>query len=195
LQQNATLRSPAFLDLNVLPEKLRPRRHPTWYIAGVAAMLALIVLLLPVYRAEQAGGEETALLQAELEMAKQELAGIETDFGRARAVRQELESAEAAIAGLSEERQTLLANKPELSIELPAMVLALPPGASLGSITGSSDGQLTLTGQAGSAADVIEYGRALVRGGRFSQAQITSLAVASGSEGGSGVTFTLEVTR
>lgn len=194
MQQSAMLQPTTFVDLNVLPEELRPRRYPTWYVLGVVAVLALSVLLLPLYRVEQAGSAETARLQAELELINEELAGIQIDFGKARGLREQLEATEGAIAELNAERQAVLGGGQELHKGLSAAMAVLPPGARLGSITGG-DGELTLKGQASSVADVLGYASALVGTGQFSEARIASLAIASAQGEGTGVTFTLEVTQ
>lgn len=190
MQQGAMLQRPTFVDLNVLPEELRPRRYPAWYVLGVVLVLAASLLLIPLYRVEQADSAETARLQAEVGLINEELAGIQIDFGRARALRQEIEAREAAIAELSEERQAVLGDGRELSKDLFVAMGVLPAGAHLGSVSGG-DGQLTLTGQARGVADVLGYAGALVESGRFSEARVASLAVASGS----GASFTLEVTQ
>ena len=190
MQQSPTLQPPRFVDLNVLPEELRPRRYPAWYVLGVVAVLAVSLLLIPLHQVEQADSAETARLQAELELINEGLAGIQIDFGKARALRQEIEASEVAIAELNEERQAVLGDGQELSKDLFVAMGVLPPGAHLGSVSGG-DGQLTLTGQTRGVAGVLGYAGALVRSGRFSEARVVSLALASGT----GVTFTLEVTQ
>jgi hypothetical protein len=194
MQQSATLQPSTFVDLNVLPEGLRPRRYPAWYVLGVVGVLGLSLFLIPLQRVEQAASAETARLEAELELIEEELARIQVDFGRARGFRQQLEATEAAIAELSEERQAVLGGEQELSKDLFAAMAVLPLDARLASVTGG-DGQLTLAGQAGDVAQVLEYVGALERSGRFSEARIASLAVAGGQEGGSGVSFTVELTQ
>jgi len=194
MQQGATLGPPIFVDLNLLPEELRPLRYPPWYVLGLVAVLLLGLLLIPLHAVQQADSAEPARLGAELELITRELAGIEIDFGKAREVRGQIEAAEASTASLGEERQAILGDSQELSADLSAAMLALPPGTHVASIT-AGDGRFTLTGQAGQLADVLGYYGALAGSGRYSQTRITSMAVASGQQGGSGVTFTVEVTQ
>jgi Tfp pilus assembly protein PilN len=183
-----------FVDLNVLPEELRPRRYPAWFAVGVVTVLAAGLLLLPLSRVQQAASEETARLRSELAAVNDQLAAFQIDLGRARGLRLQLETTEAVIAGLNEERQAVVGDRRELSKDLSAIVDALPAGARVESIT-ATDGPLSLTGQAPSPADALEYSKALVGTERFSEARITSLATAQGAERGTDVTFTIEVTQ
>jgi len=193
MQESTTLQPATFVDLNVLPEELRPRQDPAWYVLGVVAILAASLLLIPLYQAERDGDAETARLGSELQLMNEELARIQIDFGRARELRQQIETTEAAIAALDEERQAVLGDGQQLAVDLDAINSALPPGARLVSAT-SSDGQLSLQGRADRAADVLDYSRALTGSGRFSEARIVSLAVEGGQEEGTGITFAIQLT-
>lgn len=190
MQESTTLKPSTFVDLNILPEELRPLRHPAWYVLGVIGVLVASALLIPLYRVQQADSAETVRLTAELELINEEMGGIQLDFGRAREVRLELEATEAAIAKLNEERQAVLGDGQELSKDLFVVIGLVPAGAHVGSV-GGGGGQLTLSGEALSVADVLGYAGALVGSGGFSEARVASLAIAAGT----GVTFTLEVTR
>ncbi len=194
MQQGATLGPPVFVDLNVLPEELRPLRYPPWYVLGLVAVLLLGLLLIPLHAVERADSAESARLGAELDLIKKELTDIEIDFGRARDIRGQIDATEASTARLGEERQAILGDSQELSADLSDAMLALPPGTHIASIT-AGDGRFTLTGQAGQPADVLGYYGALAASGRYSQTRITSMAIASGQQGGSGVAFTIEVTQ
>jgi hypothetical protein len=194
MQQGATLGLPVFVDLNVLPEELRPLRYPPWYSLVLIAIVVFGLLLIPLHAVERAHGVESASLGAELDLIKRELTDIEVDFGRARDVRQQLDATEASIARLGEERQAILGDSQELSADLAVAVQALPQGSHLTSMT-AGDGRFTVTASAGQPADALGYYRALAGSERFSQTRITSMAIASGQQGGSGVTFTIEVTQ
>ncbi len=194
MRESSALEPPLFVDLNVLPEELRPRRYPAWFVVGVVGVLAAGLLLLPLSRVQQAANKETSRLQSELALVNDQLASFQIDLGRSRDLRQQLETAEAAIASLNKERQAVLGNRQDLAKDLAAMTLALPAGARVESIT-ASDGPLSLTGRAGSPAAVLGYSKALVKTGRFSQARITSLVSEGDQGGGAGVTFTIEVTQ
>ena len=124
----------------------------------------------------------------------EELARIQVDFGWARELRQQIETTEAAIAALDEERQAVLGDGQQLSVDAAFIIGALPPGARLASVTGS-EGQLSLQGRADRAADVLDYSRALIGGERFLEARIVSLAVEGGQEEGTGMTFVIQLTQ
>ena len=194
MQQSTTLQAPAFVDLNVLPAELRPRQDPAWHVLIVVAILAASLLLIPLYQAERDGDAETARLGSELQLANEELARIQVDFGQARDLRQQIETTEAAIAALDEERQAVFGDGQRLSVDLAAIMSVLPPGARLASVA-SSDGQLLLQGRADRAADVLDYSRALTGGERFPEARIVSLAVEGGQEEGTGMSFVIQLTQ
>lgn len=196
MRESSTLERPTFVDVNVLPEELRPRRYPAWFIAGVAAILALGLLLLPLARVQQASNEDTAHLHGELALINDELRRLQIDLGKSRDLRLQLATVEAAIAGLNAERQAVLGDRRGLSEALSAAMLALPLGAQVESVAAAAtDGPLSLSGHSRTAADVLEYSRSLVASGMFSQARVTSLATESDQEGGAGVAFVIEATQ
>lgn len=193
MQQSSTLEQPLFVDLNILPEELRPRRYPPWFAGGVAAVLALSLLLLPLARVQQSTDAKSADLQAELALINDELGRLQIDLGKDRALRQQLADTEAAIAGLNQERQAVLGDRQGLSYAIAAMMLLLPPGASVESVgAAATDSPLSLTGSARSAADVLKYSRSLLADGGFSEARLTSLASEGAAGGGARVAFTIE---
>lgn len=194
MQQTTTARRTTFVDLNVLPEELRPHRDPVWYLLGVVVILASGLLLIPLNRAKSDVDADTARLRSELELTQEELGRIQVDFGKARDLRQQVDATEAAILALDEQREAILGNGEQPSLDLLAAMLALPPGGHLSSIT-ASEGLVSLQGRADQAADIIEYSRALVASGRFSEAQIASLAVEGDQEGGTGMTFVIQLAR
>ena len=192
MQQSETL--PAFVDLNVLPEELRPRRYPVLFVVGILALLAASLALFPVYQAGRAARNETAPLQAEMNVISSELALIQLDLGRVRELQQQLEAVQTDLTALNEEREATLGDGQEVSRDLAVAVLDLPPGVGLTSVTGG-DGRLTLAGQAVTSGDVFEYVSVLRKSGRFSEARIVSLTTATDEAEGSGVMFTVEAVR
>ncbi len=177
MQQSETL--PVFVDLNVLPEELRARRYPALFLLGILVLLAAGLFLIPLYQAERTAEDETTRLQAELDLMSYNLALVQIDLGKIKGVQRQIDSAETELASLNEQRQAILGGGQELSKELSVAVLDLPPGVSLGTVTGG-DGQMTLTGQALNSVDVFEYARTLESSGGFSEARIVSLAAESG---------------
>lgn len=192
MQQSETL--PVFVDLNVLPEELRARRYPFLFVLGILVLLAASLALIPLYQAQQSTRDETSRLQEELELISLDLALVQVDLGEIRDLQRQLEAAETDLASLNEERQGALGDGQELSVDLAAVVLDLPPGVSLASVTGGDEG-MTLSGQALTSGDVFEYVRMLRKSGRFSESRIVSLTTATGETEGSGVTFVIEAVR
>jgi Tfp pilus assembly protein PilN len=188
MQQSETL--PVFVDLNVLPDELRAQRYPILFVLGILVLLAASIALIPMYQAQQATDDETSRLQEELELISLDLAVIQIDLEKVKGLQRQLEAVETDLASLNEERQAILADGQELSKDLSAAVLDLPPGVSLGSVTGGDEG-MTLSGQAPASGDVFEFVRTLRESGGFSEYRIVSLA----AESGDAVTFTIEAVR
>ncbi len=188
MQKSETL--PQFLDLNLLPEELRARRYPIVFMLGILVLLAASLALIPLYQAQQSTRDETSRLQEELELISLDLALVQVDLGEIRGLQRQLEAAEADLASLNEERQAVLGGGRELSGDLAAVVLDMPPGVGLASVTGS-DEVMTLSGQAPASGDVFEYVRMLRESGGFSEYRIVSLA----TESVDAVTFTIEAVR
>ena len=185
----------AFVDLNILPEELRPQRYPVLFVVGVVVLLAASLALLPLYQAERAARNETAPLQAELDrISDSDLALVQLDLGKVRELQRQLEAVETDLASLNEERQATIGDGQELSQDLSVAILDLPPAVTLASVT-ESDGQMTLSGQALTAGDVFEYVRTLLESESFSEARIVSLSTETSETEGSGVTFTIEAVR
>jgi Tfp pilus assembly protein PilN len=192
MQQSETL--PQFVDLNILPEELRARGYPILFVLGILVLLAASLALIPLYQAQQSTRDETSLLQEELELIGLDLALVQVDLGKIRGLQRQIEAAEADLASLNEERQETLGDGQGLSVDLATVVLDLPPGVSLVSVTGGDEG-MTLSGQALTSGDVFEYVRTLRKSERFSESRIVSLATATGETEGSGVTFVIEAVR
>jgi len=192
VQQSETL--PVFVDLNVLPEELRPTRYAPLFVLGILVLLAASLALIPLYQAAQATDGETSYLQEELGLLSQDLALVQLDLGKVRGLQLQLAAVETDLASLNEERQATLGDGREVSQDLSVAILGRPPGVRLASVNGA-DGGMTLTGQALTTEAVFEYVWTLRKSGRFSESSIVSLAAATGEPEGSGVTFVIEAVR
>ena len=192
MQQSETL--PVFVDLNVLPEELRPTRYAPLFVLGILVLLAASLALIPLYQAAQATDGETSYLQEELGLLSQDLALVQLDLGKVRGLQLQLAAVETDLASLNEERQATLGDGREVSQDLSVAILGLPPGVRLASVNGA-DGGMTLSGQALTSGDVFEYASMLRKSGRFSESRIVSLMTATGETEGSGLTFVIEAVR
>ncbi len=192
MQQSEAL--PVFVDLNVLPEELRPTRYAPLFVLGILVLLAASLALIPLYQAAQATDGETLYLQEELGLLSQDLALVQLDLGKVRGLQLQLAAVEADLASLNEERQATLGDGRGVSQALSVAILGLPPGVRLASVNGT-DGGMTLTGRALTTEAVFEYVWTLRKSGRFSESRIVSLAAATGEAEGSRVTFAVEAVR
>jgi len=192
VQQSETL--PVFVDLNVLPEELRPIQSPLLFVLGIFVLLAVSLALIPLCRTQQAADAEMSYLQEELGLISQDLTLVQVDLGRARSLQLQMAAVETDIASLNEERQATLGEGRGVFQDLSVAIIALPSGVRLTSVSGA-DGQMTLEGQAFTMEEVFEYVWALRKSGRFSESRIVSLALAAGEAEGSGVTFIIEAVR
>jgi hypothetical protein len=192
VQQSETLS--AFVDLNVLPEELRPLQSPLLFVLGIFVLLAVSLALIPLCRTQQAADAEVSYLQEELGLMSQDLALVQPDLARIRSLQRQLAEVEADIASLNEERQATLGEGLGVAQDFSVAIIALPSGVGLTSVSGA-DGQMTLEGQALTMEGVFEYVWALRRSGRFSESRIVSLAAAVGEAESSGFTFIIEVVR
>ena len=192
MQQSETL--PVFVDLNVLPEELRPTRYAPLFVLSILVLLAASLALIPLYQAQGATDGETLHLQEELGLIRQDLALVQLDLGKVRGQQLQLVAMETELASLNEERQAILGDGRGVSQALSVAILGLPPGVRLASVNGT-DGGVTLTGQALTTEDVFEYVWTLRKSGGFSESRIVSLAAATGEAEGSAVTFAIEAVR
>jgi Tfp pilus assembly protein PilN len=192
VQQSETLA--VFVDLNVLPEELRPTRYAPLFVLGILVLLAASLALIPLHQAAQATDGETSHLQEELGLLSQDLALVQLDLAKVRGLQLQLLAVEADLTSLNEERQAIIGDGREVSQDLSVAIFDLPPGMRLASVNGT-DGGMTLGGRALSTEDVFEYVWTLRKSGRFSESRIVSLTVATAEAEGSGVTFVVEAVR
>ena len=192
MQQSETL--PAFVDLNVLPEELHPRYYSILFMVGIVALMAISLALIPLYQTERAARNETAHLQAELDLISPDLTLVQIPLGKARELQRQLEGVQTDLASLNEERQATLGGGQELSQDLSVVVFNLPPNVALASVTGS-EGQMTISGQVLTSEDVLGYVSTLQESGRFSEARIVSLTAATVKTESWGVMFTIEAVQ
>ena len=190
MQRNASLQRNALIDLNVLPKELRPHRHPPWYVAGMAAALAGLVLLAPAILIQRAAVQETEHLAGELAAITTELQAVGMDVGQARGLRMQLDQTEASLAAVRSERQTVLGVGRPLSGGVSLLYSAAPSGLSVDSVARGESG-IKVSGQAPDAAGVISYARALGQGDAFSDVTITALTESAAGQGAA-LTFSIQ---
>ncbi|HUS82401.1 MAG TPA: PilN domain-containing protein [Dehalococcoidia bacterium] len=190
MHHSDTMRRSRLVDLNLLPAELRPHRYPSWYVFGLAAILAGCVLLVPAVAIQHSAAQETARLSDQLALVTGQLEGVQIDIGRERGLRTEIANVEQAVASLRAERASLPGVGGPLSSNLSLVYSNAPPGVSIIS-TSRSEKEITVSGEAQGMENIIAYARALSESGSFSDVTITQATV-----GGTGmVTFAIQAAQ
>lgn len=165
-------------DLNILPERYRPRRVGVFVVAAVIVAAALLLGGSLVYSARNATQARTADLEARLDQLRATLAQTQLDQAqlteRLSQVGEQIEQTRAQTALLRAEFSTLSQQRVTRSAGIVAAVAALVPRVYI--LTIAQEGSFfNITGQAGSQGLVLDYARALQAGGQFSNVRILSM--------------------
>ncbi len=194
MHRSLTAQRSKLIDLNVLPQEMRPLRYPGWYVLGLTAIMIGCVLLVPAIILQRSANNQTADLNHQLLLISGQLTGVQMDIGRERGLRMEITQAEAALAAVQAERKTVLGMDTPVSKDLRVLYAAAPPGLRITSAS-KSESKIVASGQAPSIESVIAFASALNADGSFSGVTITSLGTAAGGGGGSSPAFTVEVAQ
>lgn len=167
------------IDLNILPERYRPRRFSLGRTLFVLAAAAVILGLIPAYLAEQSARDETAAMQTQVDQARLTLeqaqaaqAELEAEIER---VGQQIELTQAELERLQVELDGLRQRQtPETAVGIRAIVETLVPRVRLTSVTQIGQ-NFQVSGAAGSQALVLDYARAFEATGQFANVRIISI--------------------
>jgi Tfp pilus assembly protein PilN len=166
------------LDINILPERYRPRRITTPMIAGIVAVASVLLGLVFGYSALTAARAKTADLDARLSQVKATLARTQSERAQLEEqlgeVGQQIEQAQVLIARLRTESSTLSQQRAPRSEGIAAVVTALVPRVYIATVVQEGN-TIILTGQAGSQGLVLDYARALQASGQFANVLILSM--------------------
>lgn len=174
------------IDLNVLPSVYRPKRRSMKKTLLVAAVVAALGLLFPLYQATSAAAIVT------YDLAR-ELSGVNHRLQLNNVIKANITNTSTAAAAIEEEYQSITAGRHALAQNLQFIAvdaLALVPGISLTSTASSTDGSIAIMGEADTSLIALDYISAL--GGRFSSVSVKSWVEKGG---GSEVVFTIEVSN
>ena len=163
-----------YIDLNILPERYRPRRLTGLMAALIILAVALAMGLIPAYSLLQTERARTLSVQARLAQAEATLAQIQVNAAALEEVEQQIAQVQAEIAQLQAEYQALSQWQADRSSGITSVVFALLPGIRLTGIT-QQESFLTIQGEAGSQALVLDYARALQATGEFRNVRILSM--------------------
>lgn len=162
------------IDINLLPAQYRPRRIRPLQVVLVLVAAALMLGLIPSILTLQGERARTQEVRARIDEAKIALT-------RVRENQQELEQVEAEIARIREEIAQLQAElatvggeQPKRARGIAAAVTVVFPGIRLTGITQEGT-TLTVEGEAGSQALVLDYARALQETQVFQLVRILSI--------------------
>jgi hypothetical protein len=182
----------AIVDLNLLPIEHRPAQV-SGLALGIAGVLALLLLAsVPLAFRMEAARVRADDMQALASGADFELQGVEAELAQQRALRVEIDTANADFKRLESElafRQGGARALHEDLFWLHGMGF-LPAGSRLTEITATEMG-FRVVGVTGGVLDGIAYAQNLVEKGGFPEARMVTYA--PGDSGGG--SFTVEVTR
>jgi hypothetical protein len=188
---NSMPRTPAVIDINLLPSMHRRGEVSVGAIVVGAVMLVAIVAAAPLsLRALDARSDANAM-QSLSERAERDLHGIQTDVAAQRALHVQLDDANRQLRELRQHRAQIQGGARPLGEDL-AMLWGwgyLPAGARITAVTGTQTG-FKVEGIAAGPLDAISYASKLAQAG-FANARLLSF-VPGPKDGGQ---FTLEVTR
>jgi len=167
------------LDIDILPERYRPRRITAPMVAAVVVAAALLLGLVPAYRALLTAQARTAALQRRLNQAKAGLAQVQSKQAQSveqmAEMEQQIEQERAQVARLRVEFSTLSQQRVPRSAGIAAVFAALVPRVHIVTLI-QEDSSFILAGQAGSQGMVLDYARALQASGVFANVRILSMS-------------------
>ncbi len=162
------------IDLNILPERYQPRRLTLVMALLVILAMALVMGLAPAISLLRAERARTLSVQARLAQAETALAQVQVNKRALEEVEQQIAQVQAEIDQLQAEYQALSRWQADRSSGITSIVFSLLPGVRLTGIT-QEDRFLTIQGEAGSQALVLDYARALQASGEFRNVRILSM--------------------
>jgi Tfp pilus assembly protein PilN len=189
------------LDLNILPARYRPRRIGLPAVLAVLLVIAALLGLWPTYNLLVAVQARTAYLQMRLDEAKAALDQVQAQRvqveQRLAGVEDEMTATQDQIARLHSELDSLSqrghpAGRAGHSTVIVAAIDALIPRVQIVSMAQEGE-TMTLTGQAGSQALVLDYARSLQASGAFANVRILSMVNADPLGLIPDVTFAIEM--
>ena len=163
-----------YVDLNILPERYQPRRLTFIMVVLIVLAIGLAMGLVPAYsllRAEQA---RTLSAEARLAQAETDLAQVQVSRAALEEVEQQIDQARVEVDRLRAEYQALQGWQEDRSSGITSVVFSLLPGVRLTAIVQKGP-FLTVQGEAGSQALVLDYARALQASGEFRNVRILSM--------------------
>ena len=186
------VRAGAIIDINLLPRARRPAEVSSRTIAASFALAIAIIGLIPVSLRAASVGDDASAMQQRAGGAESQVASLQVDLARVRALRVRIDEARMQQQAIEEELAALRGGTRPLGDDLARLwsQLAGHPDVSIKRIATAANG-LTVSGGAPGPLEAIGYAQALGSGGGFPGARMVSFAPAASGAG----EFTIEVTR
>ncbi len=172
VHRNVFIQRRQLIDLNILPDNLRPQRYPHWYVLGLLAVLAACVLLIPAMTLLHSTNDKTSELREQLLGITGQLQGVQQDIGKQRALRDKISQVEQSITSTKQERASLSGSSGPLSDGLSVISSSTPTDVTLTNISRTQH-VLQASGEAASVESVVAYARALIASNAFSSVTIS----------------------
>jgi Tfp pilus assembly protein PilN len=184
------------LDLNLLPARYRPRRISVPLVLSVLLAVAVLAGLWPVYGQFVATEARTDYLQTRFDQVKASLTQTQAERVRVEQrlaeIEEQMQGTQAQIIRLRTELDSLSQRRTSRSAGIVAAIEALVPRVQILGLVQTGD-TLTVTGQAGSQALVLDYARSLQGRGQFANVRIVSMVNADPLGLAPEVTFSIEM--
>ncbi len=182
------------VDFNVLPSQQQHRVFPVKRVVAGAALVMGAVLLAPSFQAT-AHSEATLLEQrAELARLQRQVSLVKDSLVLRGELQKKIDQVNGQMRALQQERNSVLAGKGDVSLELRAAMTIAPPGVSISRL-GTLGNTLVVGGETSTYAVLLEYTGALERSGFFQTVAIAEISQKTPGADPSMTTFVLSLDR
>lgn len=166
-------------DINILPERYRPRHVPTPVAVAIVVVAVLLFGLMPAYALLRSQQARTAELEGRLDQMEAALDEAQVDQQQLQTLKERIEQTREEIDQVRTELAIVGQGRMQRSTGIQAAVGGLTADMSLGLIVQRGD-TFEISGEALGEAQVLDYARVLQSSGRFSSAQVLSIVALDG---------------
>jgi len=165
---------PSPLDINILPERYRPRQITGSTATVILALSALLFGLMPAYALLASERRETANLEARRNQIQAALDQVQVNQGQLEQVEEQIEQTRQQIDLLNAELESVGQQAPDRSQAIQAIADAMALGVQIENVSQERD-VFTIKGEAKSQELVLDYARVLQSSGWFARARVISI--------------------
>jgi hypothetical protein len=188
-----TLSSATIIDVNLLPRSRRPAEvSPKLVVAAVALAVAIIGLVPLSMRASNARADAAAV-QQRADGAEAQLASLQVDLTRVRALRTQIDEANTKRESIEADLAAMRGGTRPLGDDLARFwsIRAQNANVAITRVESAGEGSLSVVGRAPGPLDAVAYAQDLEASGEFPSARMVSFAPAADGAG----EFTIVVMR